>query len=116
MYKQYISSKNKSVFHEAHHTEITLYESARKYLKENAPGTSSDGGGAKFTIPNIKKLREETEKLVLRKNMQYEEYSYAIAKYRELQTVHQNVHTIIDIPLSQNEQATPKKGKSEQHI
>ena len=66
--------------------------------------------------PNIKKLREEKEKLVLRKNMQYEEYSYARAKYRELQTVHQNIHTIIDIPLSQNEQATPKKGKSEQHI
>lgn len=54
IYKQYISSKNKAGFCEAHHSEITLYEAARKYLKENAPATSSDGV-AKFTVSNTKK-------------------------------------------------------------
>lgn len=115
IYKQYISAKNKAKFREAHHTEITLYEAARKYLKENTSSNSSNGV-AKFTVPNLKKLKEEKERLVPQKNSQYEEYSYARAKYRELQTVHRNIHTILDIPLSTNEQATPKKVKSEQHI
>lgn len=116
IYKQHISAKNKAQFREAHHSEITLCEAARKYLKENAPATSSDSVGAKFTVPNIKKLKEEKEKLVLQKNSQYEEYSYSRSKYRELQNVHRNVHTILDIPLSPNKPMAPKKEKSEQHI
>ena len=100
IYKQYISAKNKAQFREDRHSEITLYEAARKYLKENAPATSSDSVGAKFTVPNIKKLKEEKEKIVLRKNSQYEEYSYARARYRELQIVHKNVDSILHAETS----------------
>ena len=68
--------------------------------------------GDKFTVPNIKKIKDEKAKLVVQKNSQYEEYSYARAKYRELQTVHRNVHTILDIPIPGNS----KSAKREQQI
>lgn len=117
MYRRYLKSKNKAVFRESHRAEITLYEAARKYLKDAgylqkpkskgvsiqtdhttttkaSSGSSSDSGS--LYIPSIKQLKEHKAELLSRKNAQYEDYSYSRAKYRELQTVHSNVLNMLD--------------------
>lgn len=117
-YRRYMKSENKADFREAHRAEITLYEAARKYLKEagylqkqnkahaateqtpaksNTGTSGSSGTGNLPYIPNIKQLKAHKEDLTARKNTLYEDYSYSRAKYRELQTVHQNVHSILDM-------------------
>ena len=100
VYRQYLQSKNKKYFREEHRAELSLYEAARDYLKENAPGKTTTDGKVKFATPSIKQLKEQKAVLTSKKNQLYEEYSYARAKYRELQTVSQNVHEMLDIPKS----------------
>lgn len=97
MYKEYLASKNKKDFRERHRTELTLYEAARDYLKEHAPKETSADGKVKFRTPSIKSLRAEKEKLTALKNQQYEEFSFVRAKYRELQTVANNVNQMLDL-------------------
>ena len=50
-------------------------------------------GGEK--IPTLQHLREEKESLIAAKNDQYEEYSYARAKQKELQTVVTNLDKVL---------------------
>lgn len=83
--------------------EITLYEAARKYLKDNEYLQKTGS-----YLPGIKELKAHKEALLARKNTLYEEYSYSRAKCRELQTVHQNVHSILDNGITQD-------GKSKTH-
>ena len=63
-----------------------LYEAARKELKQLTNGEK---------IPSLKNLRAEKERLTLKKNQEYENYSFSRAKLRELQTIHSNVNTIL---------------------
>ena len=104
VYQQYLNSKNKATFREAHRTEITLYEAARKYLQE-------ESGGKK--LPTIKQLEEEKDKLTVAKNRQYEEYSVIKARHRQIQAVNQNIHTVLEISMKQEQQ---KQKKQEQAI
>lgn len=97
VYKEYLASKNKKNFRKRHRTELTLYEAARDYLKEHAPKEPSVDGKVKFRTPSIKSLRPEKEKLTALKNQQYEEFSYVRAKYRELQTVTNNVNQMLNL-------------------
>src|SRR5699024_9438655 len=53
VYRQFLNSKNKKKFRQEHQTEITLYETARKVLKER----SEDG-----KLPSMKLLKAEKEK------------------------------------------------------
>ena len=46
-------------------------------------------------IPTLQHLREEKESLIAAKNDQYEEYSYARAKQKELQTVVTNLDKVL---------------------
>lgn len=114
-YRQYIKSKNKASYREEHRAEITLYEAARKYLKEagylqkttadkdqaasktTSTGGSSGSSSSTLYIPNIKQLKAHKAELTAHKNALYEDYSYSRAKYRELQTIHQNVLAILDM-------------------
>ncbi len=75
----------------------------------------------KFRTPSIKSLRTEKEKLTALKNQQYEEFSYVRAKYRELQTVANNVNHMLDLEhpiqkdLQQEQQSeASQKNKSTQ--
>lgn len=86
-YGEYLKSKNKKQFRESNISEIMLYESARKELKELC-------GNEK--VPSLKQLRAEKEELTSRKNQQYEDYSFSRAKFRELQTVQSNVNSILN--------------------
>jgi hypothetical protein len=76
----------------------------------------------KFRTPSIKSLRAEKEKLTALKNQQNEEFSYVRAKYRELQTVANNVNQMLNLEhpiqkdLQQERQPEDsQKNKSSQH-
>ena len=85
-YSDYLKAKNKAQFRAEHDAEITLYEAARRQLKELS-------GGEK--IPTLQHLKEETDSLTVSKNELYEEYSFARAKQKELQTVVTNVDKVL---------------------
>ena len=87
---------HKKKFRQEHQTEITLYETARKVLKER----SEDG-----KLPSMKLLKAEKEKLTARKNSQYETYQNLRGYEKELHTVQTNIATFLGKDRSrQNEQ------------
>ena len=57
VYREFLTCKNKKKFRLEHQTEITLYETARKILKEH----SEDG-----KLPSMKLLKAEKEKQPVR--------------------------------------------------
>ena len=65
VYGQFLKSKNKKQFRQEHQSEITLYETARRILKER-----SESG----KLPSMKFLKAEKEKLTTLKASQYEAY------------------------------------------
>ena len=85
-YSDYLKAKNKAQFRQEHDAEIILYEAARRQLKELS-------GGEK--IPTLQHLKEEKESLTAMKNEQYEEFSFARAKQKELQTVVTNIDKVL---------------------
>lgn len=86
VYGEYLKAKNKKKFREEHESELLLYETARKELKQLTNGEK---------VPSLKQLRSEKEELTRKKNQAYEDYSFSRAKLRELQTIHTNVNTIL---------------------
>lgn len=87
IYRQYIQSANKKKFRDEHQTEIALYETARKILKEQSGNTR---------LPSIKVLKEEKEKLNVLKNSQLHAYKDIQRYQNELKTVCANVDTILN--------------------
>ena len=86
MYREFLTCKNKKKFRLEHQTEITLYETARKILKEH----SEDG-----KLPSMKLLKAEKEKLVARKNNQYEAYRNLREYEKELHIIQTNIDTFL---------------------
>lgn len=86
VYSDYLKTKNKAQFRAEHDTELTLYEAARRQLKELSDGEK---------IPTLQHLKEEKETLTVLKNELYEEYSFARAKQKELQTIVANVDKVL---------------------
>ena len=88
-------SKNKKQFRQEHLSEITLYETARNFLKQQS-------GAEK--LPSMKLLKSEKEKLRILKHTQYQEYQEKKKYEKELQTVCKNVDMILhgtsDLPKS----------------
>lgn len=91
-YSQYLKSRNKKHFRQGHQTEITLYETARKFLKERS-GTDK--------LPSIKSLKEEKEKLSRLKDSQYAAYQNLREYQKELKAVCSNVDMILGNSHSQ---------------
>lgn len=107
VYKQYLGFKNKVAFRESHRAELSLYEAARKFLKDKSDGDK---------LPSLKILKEEKTKLTAQKNQQYEAYSIAKARHRELQAVTHNVHAAMGISQEQAKEQNTQKQKKEQSI
>ena len=99
VYGQYLKAKNKKSFREEHESEILLYEAARKELNQLTNGKK---------VPSLKQLRSEKENLTKQKNQQYEDYSFSRAKLRELQTVQQNVNSILGTEISRDKDLKPE--------
>ena len=86
VYREFLNCKNKKKFRLEHQTEITLYETARKILKEH----SEDG-----KLPSMKLLKAEKEKLAARKSSQYEAYRNLREYEKELHIVQTNIDTFL---------------------
>lgn len=65
-------------FRQEHLSEITLYETARNFLKQQASSEK---------LPSMKLLKSEKEKLLSIKNMQHQKYQKRKQYEKELQTV-----------------------------
>ena len=99
VYQKFVKAKNKGQFRQEHPTEIALYETARKFLKEQ----SADG-----KLPSIKLLKAEKEKLLQQKKEAQKTYHYFRDYQKELNTVCFNVDKI----LGQTHTRQPEKQKS----
>ena len=86
VYREFLHAKNKKQFRQEHLSEITLYETARNFLKQQA---------ASEKLPSMKLLKSEKEKLLSIKNMQHQEYQKRKQYEKELQTVCKNVEMIL---------------------
>ena len=98
-YRQYMKSKTKAKFREEHITEITLYEAARKALKDagylqnlqqqqKSQGQKAQGqksldqksqsqkSSEQKYLPNMKSLKSKKQELTAQKNSLYEDYTY----------------------------------------
>ena len=99
IYQKFVKAKNKGQFRQEHPTEIALYESARKFLKEQ----STDG-----QLPSMKLLNMEKEKLLRQKKEAQKTYHYYRDYQKELNTVCSNVDKILGQPHTRQ----PEKQKS----
>ena len=100
IYAQFLKSKNKGQFRQEHSSEIVLYESAAKFLKEKA----GDG-----QLPTLQTLKAEKEKLLVQKKEAKEKYLYYRDYQRELYTVRTN----IQIALGQSHTKPSRKAERE---
>ncbi len=85
-YAQFLKSKNKGQFRQEHSSELVLYETAIKFLKEKA----DDG-----QLPTLQTLKAEKEKLLVQKKEAKEKYYYYRDYQKELDTVCANIHTAL---------------------
>lgn len=99
VYGEYLKSKNKKKFRQEHPSEITLYETARKILKEKS------GGGK---LPALKVLKEKEAELSALKESQYAAYQNLHGYQNELKTVCANVDAILG--KGHTRQHEPEKG------
>ena len=86
VYQQFCSERNKGQFRKEHSAEISLYETARKFLKEH----SDDG-----KLPSMKLLKEKKERLMNRKKEAQNTYHRYYDYQKELDTVCSNVSMIL---------------------
>ena len=86
VYREFLHAKNKKQFRQEHLSEITLYETARNFLKQHSENE---------TLLSMKLLKSEKEKLLSIKNMQRQEYQKRKQYEKELQTVCKNVEMIL---------------------
>ena len=103
-YKEFLQANNKKIYRSEHQEEIAKYEEAAQFLKRSSP----DG-----TIPAMKDLRAEKEKLLSTRAVQYESYAYFKDYYHELQTACQNVDMILDTGHTQQHSRTHPKRSHE---
>lgn len=93
VYTQFCQAGNKGKFRKEHSAEITLYETARKFLK----GHSVEG-----KLPSLKLLKEEQAKLLKEKKNALESYQHYKEHQKALCTVCYNVDAILgQVPTRQ---------------
>ena len=96
VYRQFLKAKDKGTFRREHATEITLYETAARFLKEKAAsGTDSPVPGK---LPSLKLLKEEKAELIQKKESEQAAYQHNRSRQKELNTVCANVDAILGKP------------------
>lgn len=101
VYAQFCKSQNKGLFRKEHYTEIALYETARKFLKENSVAGK---------LPSLNLLKTEKAKLLEEKKSALESYRHYKDYQKELHTVWSNVDAILGkMPSRQQVQEKSKK-------
>ena len=102
-YAQFLKSKNKGQFRQEHSSELVLYETASKFLKEKA-------GDVK--LPTLQTLKAEKEKLLVQKKDAQEKYYYYRDYQKELDTVCANIHTALGQQHTQPARKQEREGIS----
>ncbi len=95
VYQKFVKAKNKGQFRQEHPAEITLYEAAQKFLKEQ----SADG-----QLPSMKLLKAEKEKLLRQKKEAQKTYHYYQDYQKELNTIRSNVDKILGHPYTRQQE------------
>ena len=86
VYADYRRSRNKDRFYEEHRTELSLYNTALRTLKEKSSG---------HKLPSLKSLYAEKDRLVELRDRQREDFSNHRDYERELRTVSANIDMIL---------------------
>lgn len=95
VYSDFCKCRNKGKFRQEHSSEIALYETARKFLK--------DQSGNK-PLPSMKMLKKKKAELLQQKERYQEQYRSYRARQKELHIVCSNVNTILgNSPLQQTQ-------------
>lgn len=85
VHAQFVKSRNKRQFREAHRSDLELYDAGVKYIKEHFDGK----------VPSLKSLKAERDQLFQMKDAQYGTYHYFKDYQKELRTVSSNVDAIL---------------------
>lgn len=110
VYGQFLKAKNKGKFRQEHAAEITLYETAARFLKEKAASDTDSPVPGK--LPSLKLLKEEKAELIQKKETEQAAYQRNRDRQRELNTVCSNVSAILGRP---EPQVQAKKRKQAEH-
>ena len=102
VYGDFLKSTNKKCFRQAHAEDITKYEEARQFLKQDFPDEK---------FPLMKDLRDEKELLMRTKDARYETYHYFKERNAEIQTVLANVDRILEMEKVQQREQQPRAKK-----
>ena len=102
VYGDFLKSTNKKSFRQAHAEDITKYEEARQFLKQDFPDEK---------FPLMKDLRAEKELLMRTKDARYETYHYFQERNTEIQTVLANVDSILEMEKVQQREQQPQAKK-----
>lgn len=102
VYGDFLKSTNKKCFRQAYAEDITKYEEARQFLKQDFPDEK---------FPLMKDLRDEKELLMRTKDARYETYHYFKERNAEIQTVLANVDSILEMEKVQQRERQPKRKK-----
>ena len=94
-----MQTKDKGRFRREHAAEITLYETAARFLKEKAASDTDSPIPGK--LPSLKLLKEEKSELIQKKESEQAAYQRNRSRQKELNTVCTNVGAILGTPHHQ---------------
>ena len=110
VYGQFLKAKNKGKFRQEHAAQITLYETAARFLKEKAASDTDSPVPGK--LPSLKLLKEEKAGLIQKKESEQAAYQRNRERQKELNTVCSNVSAILG---KQEPQVQAEKRKQAEH-
>ncbi len=109
VYGQFLKAGDKGKFRREHAAEITLYETAARFLKEKAASDTRSPTPGK--LPSLKLLKEEKASLVQKKESEQAAYQRNRSRQKELDTVCSNVNAILGNPETRMQ---PEKQKRQE--
>ena len=101
VHSEFLKSRNKKQFREAHRTELDQYNDAVRYFKENGDGS----------IPSMKSLNEEKQQLTDFIKAQKTTLAAILQEQKELQTAASNIDAILceaPSPRKEKQKAEPE--------
>ena len=112
VYGQFLKARDKGRFRREHAAQITLYETAARFLKEKE--ASDTGSPVPGKLPSLKLLKEEKAELIQKKESEQAAYQRNRDRQKELNTVCTNVGAILGTPHLQMQTEKQKwHGRSE---
>lgn len=102
IYERYRKSSDKEKFLRGQESQIILFESAAKALKQM--------GVQK--LPDVDTLKKEMDSLTSEKQQEYGEYQKIRAKAKEMETIKRNVDQLLSVPQKEEWEKNQERGWS----